>query len=321
MAQDVASRHQGRGHRLRRPALHRPAREAAARHGDGRPGGRGLRRRGLHVRRLLDRGLEVHRPVRHEAHARPGVRLRRPVLRREDAVPALLRGGARHGRELHARPPWGGPARRGLPRGLGRRRPVVLRARGGVLPLRRRALQGRHAPGVLSGRRHRRGLEHRRRVRDGQHGPPPRRQGRLLPRAPGGRGAGHPLRDAVDHEAHGHDGGQAPPRGGLVPARAGAHLLDADEAGRRAAEVQVRHPERRARLRQVGDLHAEAHHGRQRLGHARQHVDLEGGLPALRRRPLRRPLPGGAVVHRRHPAPRQGAQRVHQSQARTPTSA
>jgi glutamine synthetase len=35
------------------------------------PGRRGFPRRGLHVRRLVDRRLEVDRPVRHEADARP----------------------------------------------------------------------------------------------------------------------------------------------------------------------------------------------------------------------------------------------------------
>ena len=69
-------------------------------------------------------------------------------------------------------------------------------------------------------RRGRRRLEHRHRLRDGQHGPPPRRQGRLLPAAAGRRRAGHPRRDALDDEADGHEGRQAPPRGGLAAARA-----------------------------------------------------------------------------------------------------
>ena len=47
-------------------------------------------------------------------------------------------------------------------------------------------------------------------------------------------------------------------------------------------------------------------------GHARQHVDLEGRQAALRGRPICRPVDGGALLHRRHPQARQGAQRLHQ---------
>ena len=103
-----------------------------------------------------------------------------------------------------------------------------------------------------------------------------RGEGRLLPGAAGGRRPGHPLRDALDHEAHGHQGRQAPPRGGLAPARARHDLHHAGGDGGQPAEIQVRHPQRRAGLRQDRDLHAQALLGRQRLGHARQHVGLEG---------------------------------------------
>jgi glutamine synthetase len=123
---------------------------------------------------------------------------------------------------------------------------------------------------------------------------------------------GPALRDAVHDEAHRHEGRQAPPRGGVVPARAWPDLRLADQAGGRAAEVQVRHPQRGARLRQVGDLHAQAHRGRQRHRHALQHVDLEGRQAALRRRQVCRSLGRGAVVHRRHPEARQDAERLHQ---------
>ena len=70
--------------------------------------------------------------------------------------------------------------------------------------------------------------------------------------------------------------------------------------------------QRRARLRQDRDLHAEALLRRQRLGHARQHVDLEGQQAGLRRRQVRRPLRRGALVHRRAPEARQDDQRLHQ---------
>ena len=49
-----------------------------------------------------------------------------------------------------------------------------------------------------------------------------RRQGRLLPAAAGRRRPGHPRRDALDDEAHGDEGRQAPPRGRLAAARARA---------------------------------------------------------------------------------------------------
>ena len=46
--------------------------------------------------------------------------------------------------------------------------------------------------------------------------------------------------------------------------------------GRRAADLQILHPQRRPQLRQDRDVHAEADLRRQRLGHARAPVDLEG---------------------------------------------
>ena len=99
---------------------------------------------------------------------------------------------------------------------------------------------------------------------------------------------------------------------GLAPARARPRLRLADRAGGQHPEVQVRHPAGRRRLRQDRDLHAEALLRRQRLGHARQHVDLEGRQAGLRRRQVRRPLRRGALVHRRPPEARQDDQRLHQ---------
>ena len=71
--------------------------------------------------------------------------------------------------------------------------------------------------------------------------------------------------------------------------------------------------ERRARVRQDRDLHAEAHRRRQRLGHARAPVGLEGRQEPLRRRRLRGPVRLRAVLHRRHHQAREGAERDHQS--------
>ncbi len=135
-------------------------------------------------------------------------------------------------------------------------------------------------------------------------------KGGYFPGEPDRRGPGPARRDALDHEAHGHEGGQAPPRSGDLPARTRADLRRADRAGRQHPEIQVCHPQRRGRLRQDRDLHAEAHEGRQRLGDARQHVDLEGRQAALRWRQICRPEPGSPVVHRRHPEARQGAERA-----------
>ena len=91
--------------------------------------------------------------------------------------------------------------------------------------------------------------------------------------------------------------------------------------GRPHADLQILHPQRRPRLRQDGDLHAEADLWRQRLGHARAPVDLEGRQAALRRQPLCRPVGEVPLLHRRHHQARQGAQRLHQPARPTPTSA
>ena len=60
----------------------------------------------------------------------------------------------------------------------------------------------------------------RHRLRDGQPRPPPAHQGRLLPRAAGRQRPGHPLRDALGDGRDGRHRREAPPRGGLRPARA-----------------------------------------------------------------------------------------------------
>ncbi len=68
-----------------------------------------------------------------------------------------------------------------------------------------------------------------------------------------------------------------------------------------------------ARVRQDGDVHAEADRRRQRLGHARAPVGLEGRQEPVRRRRLRRPVRVRALLHRRHHQAREGAERDHQS--------
>ena len=56
------------------------------------------------------------------------------------------------------------------------------------------------------------------------------------------------------------------------------------QARRLAADPEVRRAQHGARVRQDGDVHAEADRRRQRLGHARAPVDLEGRQEPVRRR-------------------------------------
>ena len=146
-------------------------------------------------------------------------------------------------------------------------------------------------------------------------------QGRLLPGSAAGFGPGHARRDAGRDAGHGREGGEAPPRGRERPARARHEVRHADAARRPHADLQVLHPQRRAELRQDRDLHAEAGLRRQRLGHARAPVDLEGRQADLRRRQVRGPLPGMPLVHRRHHQARQGARTPSPTRRPTPTSA
>ena len=86
---------------------------------------------------------------------------------------------------------------------------------------------------------------------------------------------------------------KAPPRGGAEPARARHEVRPDGDDGRPAADLQILHPQRRAQLRQDGDLHAEADLWRQRLRHALPPVDLEGAAsrcsPATAMPTCRRP--------------------------------
>ena len=78
------------------------------------------------------------------------------------------------------------------------------------------------------------------------------------------------------------------------------------------AATEVHHPERRAHVRQDGDVHAEADRRRQRFGHARSPVDLEGRQEPVRRRRLCRPVGIRAVLHRRHHQACSRAERDHE---------
>ena len=109
-------------------------------------------------------------------------------------------------------------------------------------------------------------LEHRQGVRARQHGPPSGRQGRLLPGAAGRQLPGHALRDVPDPRVAGHPGRSASPRSGQRRPDGARHQVQHAGAARRlAAAAEVRDPQRRARLRQDRDLHAQADRRRQRL--------------------------------------------------------
>ncbi len=72
-------------------------------------------------------------------------------------------------------------------------------------------------------------LQQRHRLRDGQPRSPAAHQGRLLPGAAGRQRPGHPLGDALGDGRDGRRRREAPPRGGLRPARA-RHQVRADGA-------------------------------------------------------------------------------------------
>ena len=172
----------------------------------------------------------------------------------------------------------------GLPRLDRHRGHRLLRARGRVLHLRQRPLQHRRQRGLLPHRLRRGLVELRpgRRPEQGLQDPP---QGRLLPRR-----ALRPLQRPA--RRHGQE-----PRG-LRPARRacpprGRHrrpggdqlpLRHAAQGRRRRDEVQVPHQEHRLGPGQVGHLHAQADLRRQRLGHARAPVAVEGRRAAVLRR-------------------------------------
>ena len=107
-------------------------------------------------------------------------------------------------------------------------------------------------------------------------------------------------------EVHHHEVAQRRPDGDRH------QVQHAGAARRLAAAAEVRDPERRPRLRQDRDLHAQADRRRQRLRHARAPVGLEGRQEPVRRRRLRRPVGVRAVLHRRHHQARPRAERDHQ---------
>ena len=89
--------------------------------------------------------------------------------------------------------------------------------------------------------------------------PPPGRQGRLLPGAPGRCLPGHPLGHVPGVRGDGPGGRGAPPRGRHRRPVGDRHRRGhAGHEGRPGADAEVRGAQRRARLRQDRDLHAQA---------------------------------------------------------------
>ena len=173
---------------------------------------RGLLRRRQDVRRLVDRRLEGHQRVRHDADAGCLHGDDRSVLRRDHADPALRRDRAVDDAGLRPRPALARQARRGLPEVHRHRRPRAVRPRERILHLRQRALRHDHAGLLLRDRLHRGGVELGQAVRGRQHGPPSRREGRLFPGAAGRLLPGPALGDVPRARRAGHEGRSAPPR-------------------------------------------------------------------------------------------------------------
>nr|WP_284290545.1 hypothetical protein [Angustibacter aerolatus] len=140
------------------------------------------------VRRVLDPRLPGDPRVGHEAHPRRAHRLRRPLPGREDAERQLLDRRPVHRRAVQPRPAPGRGEGRGVPEVDRHRRHRVLRPRGRVLHLRRRALRDEAERRLLLHRLHRGRLEHRPRRGGWQPRPQDAVQGRVLPRR-----AGRPL--------------------------------------------------------------------------------------------------------------------------------
>ena len=253
---------------------------------------RGVLRGRPAVRRFVDPRLPVDPRVRPAAHPGHLDRLRRPVPHRAHARHHLRHLQPAQRRDLLARPASGGQEGREVPRVDRHRRHRVLRPRGRVLHLRRRALRGEAEQELLRGRLERGRLEHRPRGRGRQPRQQDPVQGRLLPRHPG-RPARRPARRHRAQADRRRPRGRAlAPRGRhRRPGRDQLQVRHHGARGRRHPEVQVHRQEHRARVGQGRDLHAEAAHGRQRIGHAHPPVAVERRQAAvLRRAGLRRPL-------------------------------
>ena len=219
-----------------------------------------------------------------------------------------------HRRAVQPRPAQRGRQGRGVPGQHRHRRHRVLRPRGRVLRLRRRAVRDQGERRLLLHRLHRGRLEQRPR----RGGRQPRLQdpvqGRLLPRPAAG-----PLRRPARPDEPGarrrrHPGRARAPRGRhRRPGRDQLQVRHAAQGRRPADGVQVRRQERRVVGGQDRDVHAQAALRRQRVGDALPPVAVEGRRSAvLRRARLRRAVRHRALVHRRPARARAVAAGLHQ---------
>ena len=210
----------------------------------------------------------------------PDDRAHRPVPRSQDAEPQLLRARPVHPRGVLARPAQRGPQGGELPGQHRHRRHRVLRRGGRVLHLRLGELRLEDERHVLRDRL-RGGLVEHRRAGRGRRQPEPRLQGppqgRLLPRR-----AVRPLRRPARQDVHQpaerrlHAGARSPRGGHRRPGRDQLQVQHPAARGRRPGAVQVHHQEHRVAGRQDRHVHAEAAVRRQRVGHARPPVAVEG---------------------------------------------
>ncbi len=163
------------------------------------------------------------------------------------------------GRALQPRPAPGRREGRGLPQEHRDRRHGVLRAGGGVLHLRRRALQDLPAGGLLPHRLHRGRVEHRPRGGGRQPRVQDALQGRLLP-GPADRPLLRPARpDEPRARRAGPRRRARPPRGGhRRPDRDQLPVRHPRQVGRQDHALQVHHQERGLGGGQDRHLHAEA---------------------------------------------------------------
>jgi glutamine synthetase len=265
-----------------------------------------------HVRRLVDRRLEGDQRVRHDADAGPGLCGHRPVLCPEDARRSFCDVLEPSTGSLQPRPALDRQEGRGLHEvaGVGDTAMFGPEAEFFIFDDVRHTVD----PTTLGFE-----LDSRRPINTGTR---EYEGGNLGHRPPvkGGYFPVPPVDSCQDMRGEmlsimgemGVEGRKAPPRSGAAQHELGMKFDTLTNDGRPHADLQVLSSTRSRGLRQDGDLHAEADLRRQRLGHARPPVDLEGRQAAVRRQQVCRPLRDVPLLHRRHHQARQGDQRLHQ---------